>query len=233
MPNTIRLHRVLRATPERVYRAFTDADAMAKWLPPNGFTGKVHEMNAKVGGTYRMSFTNFTTGKSHAFGGKYLELVPNERLRYTDMFDDPNLPGEMRTSVALKKVSVGTELEHRARRRARRDSVRGVLSRLAGVAGSAREARGSRDPGLTVRTAARAGERTRPSPLPAARAQKEMRTPTRARWPIVSKNTGFVGYKLPPGAMGGSSSSRLLTTQNNCSERSSACVKSYEPDQVK
>jgi uncharacterized protein YndB with AHSA1/START domain len=110
MPNTIRLHRVLRATPERIYRAFIDADAMAKWLPPNGFTGKVHEMNARVGGTYRMSFTNFTTGKSHAFGGKYLELVPNERLVYTDLFDDPNLPGEMRTSVVLKKVSVGTEV---------------------------------------------------------------------------------------------------------------------------
>ena len=110
MPNTIRLHRVLRATPERIYRAFTDADAMAKWLPPNGFTGKVHEMNARVGGTYRMSFTNFTTGKSHAFGGKYLELVPNERLVYTDLFDDPNLPGEMRTSVVLKKVLVGTDV---------------------------------------------------------------------------------------------------------------------------
>jgi uncharacterized protein YndB with AHSA1/START domain len=110
MPNTIRLHRVLRATPERVYRAFIDPDAMAKWLPPNGFTGKVHEMNAKVGGSYRMSFTNFTTGKSHSFGGKFLELVPGETVRYTDAFDDPSLPGEMRTSVTLKKVSVGTEL---------------------------------------------------------------------------------------------------------------------------
>ena len=110
MPSTIQLHRVLRATPERVYRAFVDADAMAKWLPPHGFTGKVHELNAKVGGTYRMSFTNFTTGKSHSFGGKYVELVPNERLRYTDRFDDPNLPGEMQTTVALKKVPVGTEL---------------------------------------------------------------------------------------------------------------------------
>jgi len=108
--NTIRLHRVLRATPERVYRAFLDADAMAKWLPPNGFTGKVHEMDARVGGSYKMSFTNFTTGKSHSFGGKYLELVPNERIRYSDKFDDPNLPGEMDTAITLKKVSVGTEV---------------------------------------------------------------------------------------------------------------------------
>jgi uncharacterized protein YndB with AHSA1/START domain len=110
MPNTIRLHRVLRATPERVYRAFIDPDAMAKWLPPYGFTGKVHEMNAKVGGTYKMSFTNFSSGTKHSFGGKFLELVPNERVRYTDAFDDPNLPGEMRTTVVLKKVSVGTEI---------------------------------------------------------------------------------------------------------------------------
>ena len=110
MPNTIRLHRVLSAKPERVYRAFIDADAMAKWLPPDGFTGKVHQMDAKVGGTYKMSFTNFTTGTTTSFGGKYLELVPNERLRYTDSFDDPNLPGEMQTTVVLKKVSVGTEL---------------------------------------------------------------------------------------------------------------------------
>jgi uncharacterized protein YndB with AHSA1/START domain len=108
--NTIRLHRVLRATPERVYRAFLDADAMAKWLPPNGFTGKVHRMEAKVGGAYQMSFTNFTTGKSHSFGGQYVELVPNERIRYTDRFDDPNLPGEIRVAVTLKAVSCGTEL---------------------------------------------------------------------------------------------------------------------------
>ena len=108
--NTVRFHRVLRATPERVFRAFTDADAMAKWLPPNGFTGKVHEMNAKVGGRYRMSFTNFTTGKSHAFGGEYLELVENERIRYSDKFEDPNMPGEMETTVEIKAVSVGTEL---------------------------------------------------------------------------------------------------------------------------
>ena len=108
--NTIRLHRVLRAKPEKVYRAFLDGDAMVKWLPPHGFTGKVHHMDAKVGGTYKMSFTNFSTGKSHSFGGKFLELVPNEHLRYTDRFDDPNLPGEMHTTVTLKKVSCGTEL---------------------------------------------------------------------------------------------------------------------------
>jgi uncharacterized protein YndB with AHSA1/START domain len=108
--NTIRLHRVLRATPERIYRAFLDPDAMAKWLPPNGFTGKVHQMDAKVGGTYRMSFTNFTTGNSHSFGGTYLELVPHERIRYTDKFDDPHLPGEMHATIVLKKVSVGTEV---------------------------------------------------------------------------------------------------------------------------
>ena len=108
--NTVRLHRVLRATPERVYRAFLDADAMAKWLPPNGFTAKVHHMDARVGGTFRMSFINFATGKSHSFGGEYLELTPHERIRYTDEFDDPNLPGEMRVTVTLNKVSVGTEL---------------------------------------------------------------------------------------------------------------------------
>ncbi len=108
--HTIRLHRVLRATPERVYRAFLDGDAMTKWLPPNGFTGKIHHMDARVGGTYKMSFTNFSTGKSHSFGGEYLELVPHERIRYTDRFDDPGLPGEMQTTVTLKKVSCGTEL---------------------------------------------------------------------------------------------------------------------------
>jgi uncharacterized protein YndB with AHSA1/START domain len=108
--NSVRLHRVLRAKPERVYRAFIDADAMAKWLPPHGFTGKVHHLDAKVGGTYKMSFTNFSTGQTHAFGGKYLELVPGERVRYTDRFDDPNLPGEMLTSISIKQVSVGTEL---------------------------------------------------------------------------------------------------------------------------
>ena len=110
MPNTIQLHRVLRATPDRVYRAFLDPDAMAKWLPPNGFTGKVHHMDPRVGGTYKMSFTNFTSGKSHSFGGEYVELVVNERLSYIDRFDDPNLPGEMRVTVALRKVLVGTEI---------------------------------------------------------------------------------------------------------------------------
>jgi len=110
MPNTVRFHRVLRAPAERVYKAFLDGDAMVKWLPPNGFTGKVHQMDVRVGGSYKMSFTNFTSGKSHSFGGKYLELVPNERIRYTDQFDDPNLPGLMQTTVTLKKVSVGTEI---------------------------------------------------------------------------------------------------------------------------
>jgi uncharacterized protein YndB with AHSA1/START domain len=110
MPSTIHLHRVLRATPERVYRAFLDPDAKVKWLPPNGFTGKVHHMDARVGGSYKMSFTNFTTGKSHAFGGQYVELTPHERIRYTDKFDDPNLPGAMQVTVSLQKVSVGTEV---------------------------------------------------------------------------------------------------------------------------
>jgi uncharacterized protein YndB with AHSA1/START domain len=110
MPSTIKLHRVLKGTPERAYKAFTDADAMAKWLPPYGFTCKVHQFESKVGGSFRMSFTNFTSGNSHSFGGKYLELKPGERVRYTDKFDDPNLPGEMITTVMLKKVSVGTEV---------------------------------------------------------------------------------------------------------------------------
>ncbi len=108
--NTIRLDRVLRATPERIYRAFLDADALVKWMPPNGFTGKVHHLDAKVGGTYKMSFTNFTTGKSHSFGGSYLELKPHERIRHTDKFDDANLPGEMQVTITLKQVSCGTEL---------------------------------------------------------------------------------------------------------------------------
>lgn len=108
--STVQLHRVLRAAPERVYRAFLDADAMAKWLPPDGFTGKVHQMDAKVGGRHRMSFTNFSTGKSHSFGGKYLELRPGELIRYTDAFDDPGLPGEMQVTVTLSAVSCGTEL---------------------------------------------------------------------------------------------------------------------------
>jgi uncharacterized protein YndB with AHSA1/START domain len=108
--NTVRLHRVFTAKPEKIYRAFLEPDAMARWLPPNGFTCKVHHMDAKVGGTFKMSFTNFTTGSSISFGGKYLELVPHERLRYTDVFDDPNLPGEMMVTVTLTKVSVGTEV---------------------------------------------------------------------------------------------------------------------------
>ena len=108
--NTVKLHRVFAAKPERVYKAFIDPDAMAKWLPPNGFTGKVHEMDAKVGGRYKMSFTNFSTGNSHSFGGEFLELEPNKRVSYTDRFDDPNLPGEMTTTVDIKEVSVGTEI---------------------------------------------------------------------------------------------------------------------------
>jgi uncharacterized protein YndB with AHSA1/START domain len=110
MPSTIRLHRVLRAPPERVYRAFLDPGAMVKWLPPNGFTGTVHHMDARVGGSHRMSFTNFTTGKSHSFGGEYVELVPHERIRYTDKFDDANLPGTMQVTLAFSIVSCGTEL---------------------------------------------------------------------------------------------------------------------------
>ena len=108
--NTVRLHRVLKSSPEKVYRAFIDADAMCKWLPPHGFTGRVHHIDATVGGTYKMTFTNFGTGQSHTFGGKYLELVPNERIVNTDVFDDPNLPGTMVTTVVLKKVSVGTDV---------------------------------------------------------------------------------------------------------------------------
>ena len=110
MPNTVRLHRVLATKPDKVYRAFIEADAMAKWLPPNGFTCTVHHLDAKVGGSFRMSFRNFTTGKSHSFGGQYLELVPGERLCYTDTFDDPNLPGEIQVTVTLKPVSVGTDV---------------------------------------------------------------------------------------------------------------------------
>ena len=108
--NTIRLHRVLKAPPERIYRAFLDAAAMCKWLPPNGFTGQVHHLDARVGGSYKMSFTNFSTGKSHSFGGEYVELKPNELIRYTDKFDDPNLPGQMQTTVTLRQVFCGTEL---------------------------------------------------------------------------------------------------------------------------
>jgi len=110
MPNTVRLHRVLATTPEKVYRAFLEPDAMAKWLPPNGFAGTVHHLEPKVGGSFRMSFRNFTTGQSHAFGGQYLELVPHERLRYTDQFDDPSLAGDVQVTVTLRKVAVGTEI---------------------------------------------------------------------------------------------------------------------------
>ena len=110
MSSTVQFNRVLRTTPERLYRAFIDPDAMVKWLPPNGFTAKVHHMDARVGGTYKMSFTNFSSGKSHSFGGEYLELVPRERIRWTDRFDDPKLPGEMTVTVRLKKVTVGTEV---------------------------------------------------------------------------------------------------------------------------
>jgi uncharacterized protein YndB with AHSA1/START domain len=111
VPNTVRLHRVLTTTPGKIYRAFLEPDAIAKWLPPNGFTCTVHQLEPRVGGIHRMSFRNFTNGHSHSFGGQYLELVPGERLRYTDKFDDPNLAGEMQVSVTLKKVSVGTEVE--------------------------------------------------------------------------------------------------------------------------
>jgi uncharacterized protein YndB with AHSA1/START domain len=111
MSNTIRLHRVLRAPPERIYRAFLDADAKAKWLPPNGFTGKVHHLDARVGGSYRMSFTNFSTGENHTFGGTYTELVPDRRICYTDRFDDPGLPGEIRVTISLAPVSCGTEVQ--------------------------------------------------------------------------------------------------------------------------
>jgi uncharacterized protein YndB with AHSA1/START domain len=111
MPNTIRLHRVLAAKPEKVYRAFTEADALAQWLPPDGFTGTVHHIDAKIGGTHKMSFRNFTTGDSHSFGGEYLEMVPGERLRYTDRFDNPGLPGQMQVTVIFKAVSAGTELQ--------------------------------------------------------------------------------------------------------------------------
>ena len=108
--NTVKLHRVLKTTPERLYRAFLDAEAMCKWLPPHGFTGRVHQIDGRVGGLFKMSFTNFGTGQSHTFGGKYLELVPNERIVHTDQFDDPNMPGTMKTTIVLKKVSVGTEV---------------------------------------------------------------------------------------------------------------------------
>ena len=140
MPNTVQFHRVLRATPERVYRAFLDADAMVKWLPPNGFTGKVHHMDARVGGTYKMSFTNFTSGKSHSFGGEYLELVPHERLRWTDRFDDPNLPGEMTVTVTLEEGLGRDGGEHRAGGDPRCHPAGRLPSWLAGVTHPAGEA---------------------------------------------------------------------------------------------
>jgi uncharacterized protein YndB with AHSA1/START domain len=141
MPNTVRLHRVIATKPEKYYRAFIEADALAKWLPPNGFACTVHQLDATVGGTFRMSFRNFTTGNSHSFGGEYIELLPHERLRYTDKFDDPNLPGQIQVTVTLGKVSLGTELEYCAGRPARRHSARGLLSRLAGVAAKPGKAR--------------------------------------------------------------------------------------------
>ena len=138
--NTIRLHRVIRAAPEKIYRAFLDPDAMAKWLPPNGFTGKVHHLEAKVGGTYKMSFTNFTTRASHSFGGEYRELKPDECIRYSDKFDDPKLPGEMQVTINLKKISRGTELNI-VRKECRRPFHGRLLSRLAGVTHPFGEAR--------------------------------------------------------------------------------------------
>ena len=143
--NTIRLHRVFRARPERIYRAFLDADAMAKWLPPNGFTAKVHHMDAKVGGKFKMSFTNFTTGKSHSFGGEYLELLPHERIRYTDNFDDPNLPGGNSRDSDAEERLMRHGSEYCAGRCARRHSCRGLLSRLAGITHPSREVGRSRE----------------------------------------------------------------------------------------
>ena len=145
MPNTVRLHRVLATRPEKIYRAFIEADALAKWLPPNGFACTVHHLEAKVGGTHKLSFRNFTTGKSEAFGGRYLELVPYERLRYTDQFDDPNLPGEMQVTVTLKQGTGRHRGEYRAGRRAGCHSGRGLLSRLAGVATEPGKAGRTRD----------------------------------------------------------------------------------------
>ena len=145
MPGTVRLHRVLTTKPDKVYRAFIEADAMAKWLPPNGFTCTVHHFDAKVGGTFKMSFRNFTTGMSHSFGGEYLELVPGERLRYTDKFDDPNLPGEMQVTVTLKAGHRRHRGEHRAGRHSRRHSGGDVLSRLAGIVAKSRQPRRARN----------------------------------------------------------------------------------------
>lgn len=145
---TVRLHRVLRAPAERVYRAFLDADAMAKWLPPHGFTCQVQHLEARVGGTFRMSFTNFSSGNSHAFGGEYLELVPHERIRYTDRFDDPNLPGVIEVTVVLTPGVLRHRDQHRAERPARSHSGRDVLSGLARVAGATGRAGRADNPGL-------------------------------------------------------------------------------------
>ena len=141
MPNTVRLHRVLVAKPEKVYRAFIEADALAKWLPPNGFACTVHQLDAKVGGAHRMSFRNFTTGNSHSFGGEYVELVPNERLRYFDKFDDPNLPGQLQVTVTMKASIRRYRAKHRPGRPAGCHPSRGVLPRLARVAAKLGEAR--------------------------------------------------------------------------------------------
>lgn len=146
MTSTVRLHRVLRTTPDRLYLAFLDADAKAKWLPPNGFTGKVHELDARVGGRYRMSFTNFTTGTTHSFSGEYLELLENQRIRYEDRFDDPGLPGTIEVTVTLTGF-LRYRAEHHSGRYPRRDSRRSLLSRLAGVADTAGEAGRGRDSG--------------------------------------------------------------------------------------
>ena len=151
MPNTIRLHRVLATSPEKVYRAFLEADALAKWLPPNGFACTVHHLEPRVGGTFKMSFRNFTTGGSHAFGGEYVELVPHQRLRYTDKFDDPNLPGEIEVTVTLREGICRHRGGYRAGRRAGRHSTRGLLSRLAAVAAKPRKARRARDQSIAVR----------------------------------------------------------------------------------
>ena len=148
--NTVRLHRVLATKPEKVFRAFLDADAMAKWLPPYGFTCKVHHFEAKVGGTFRMSFSNFTTNAGHSFGGEYLEIVPNERIRYTDRFDDPNLPGVIEVTVTLKAVSGRNRNQHRTDKPADGDSGRSLLSRLATVARPARVARGAGYSGIVT-----------------------------------------------------------------------------------
>jgi uncharacterized protein YndB with AHSA1/START domain len=143
--NTVRLCRIFRATPETIYNAFLDSDAMPKWLPPNGFTAKVHKMDAKVSGTYKMPFTNSTTRKSHSFGWTYIELTPHERIRYTDKFDDSNLPGEMQTTMTLTKVSCGSDLNIAQEGGPQRDRCWGMLSRLTGIASSAGETSRARD----------------------------------------------------------------------------------------